>query len=68
MYRLKKVGKKERKFLGVCGGLSKYIDPELDPVIIRLLWVIFTLFSPFMLLVYFALGLVLKKEDEILKS
>ena len=68
MYRLKKVGKKERKFLGVCGGLSKYIDPELDPVIIRLLWVIFTLFSPFMLLVYFALGLVLKKEDEIIKN
>ncbi len=68
MYRLKKVGKKERKFLGVCGGLSKYIDPELDPVIIRLLWVIFTLFSPFMILVYFAMGLVLKKEDEILKS
>jgi phage shock protein C len=63
MYRLKKVGKKERRFLGVCGGISKYIDPELDPIIIRLLWTILTLFSPLMLLVYFALGLVLKKED-----
>jgi len=63
MYILKKVGKKERKFLGVCGGLSKYIDPEMDPVIIRLLWTILTLFSPLMIFVYFALGLVLKKED-----
>ena len=64
MYRLKKVGKKERKFLGVCGGISKYLDPEMDPVIIRILWVVLTLFSPAMLLFYFILGIALKTEEE----
>jgi len=63
MYRLKKVNRKEAKFLGVCGGLSKYIDPEMDPVIIRILWVILTCFSPILILVYFVLALVLKKEE-----
>jgi len=64
MYRLRKVTGKERKFLGVCAGISKYIDPELDPVVIRLLWVLITFFAaPFMILLYFILGIVLKPED-----
>lgn len=64
MYRLKRVGKKERRFLGVCGGLSKYIDRELDPVIIRILWVILSFFAPLMILLYFVLAIVLRSEDD----
>lgn len=64
MYRLRRVGREERKFLGVCGGISKYIDRELDPVIIRILWVVLTCFSPFMILLYFVLALVLRSEDD----
>jgi len=63
MYRLRKVSKNERILLGVCGGISKYIDPELDPVVIRILWVVLTLFSPVMLLLYFILGIALKPEN-----
>jgi phage shock protein C len=65
MYRLKKVSRKESKFLGVCGGISKYIDPEMDPVIIRIIWTMITFFAPpFMLLLYFILGITLKREDK----
>ena len=64
MYRLRRVGRKEARLLGVCGGISKYIDPEMDPVVIRILWIIITFFAlPFMVLLYFILGIVLKAED-----
>lgn len=26
---------RDKKIAGVCGGISQYINPELDPVIIR---------------------------------
>jgi len=66
MYRLRRVTGKERRFLGVCGGISKYMDPEMDPAIVRVLWTILTIFSPPpMILLYFILGFVLKKEDEV---
>lgn len=64
MYRLRRVGKKEAKLLGVCGGISKYIDPEMDPAVIRILWTIITFFAPpFMIVLYLILGLVLKVEE-----
>jgi phage shock protein C len=63
MYRLRKVNRKEARLLGVCGGISKYIDPEMDPAVVRILWTILTIFAPpFMILFYFILGLVLKTE------
>jgi len=64
MYRLKRVTRKEAKLLGVCGGISKYLDPEMDPVIVRIIWTLLTIFSPpFMILFYFILGFALKVED-----
>lgn len=50
---------KEKKIAGVCGGISQYINPELDPIIIRAAWLILTLFNPLMLFVYLILALVL---------
>ena len=70
MYRLRKVarGDKERRWLGVCGGISKYINPEMDPAIIRLLWLILTVFAaPPMIFLYLALAIVLKPEDYEIK-
>jgi phage shock protein PspC (stress-responsive transcriptional regulator) len=62
--RLRKVGKGERKIFGVCGGISRYLDPELDPIMIRLLWLTLTVFSPFMLLIYIAFAFILNTYDE----
>jgi phage shock protein C len=63
-HRVRRVTQKDAKLAGVCGGLSKYIDPEMDPFIIRLLWVLLTIFSGFvfMTFLYFVLALVLKVE------
>jgi phage shock protein C len=35
--------KKDRMIAGVCGGLGEYL--EVDPTIVRLLWVVVTLVS-----------------------
>jgi len=64
MYRLRKVNGKEKKIFGVCGGICKYIDPDVDPVSIRILWVILTIFAPPpMIILYLILAIVLKPED-----
>jgi len=55
----------DRVFAGVCGGISEYINPELDPLIIRLLWAIFSVFNPFLILVYFVLALVMPSAHAV---
>lgn len=65
MYRLRKVSREESKFLGVCGGISKYLDPEADPTIVRLIWAILSLLAPLMIVLYFILALVLKPENYV---
>ena len=69
MYRLRRVSGKESRFLGVCGGISKYIDPEMDPAVVRVIWTLLTVFNlPFMILLYFVLGIALKKECIAIKE
>jgi len=69
MYRLRKVTGKEKRIFGVCAGISKYIDPELDPVAIRILWVLLTIFAaPLMIIFYLILAIVLKPEDYEIKK
>jgi len=64
MYRLRKVTGKEKRIFGVCAGISKYIDPDIDPVGIRILWTILTIFAaPPMIILYLTLAIVLKPED-----
>jgi phage shock protein PspC (stress-responsive transcriptional regulator) len=50
----------DKKVAGVCGGLSHYINPELDPVIIRAIFMIMCLFNPLALIAYLVLALILK--------
>jgi len=61
MATLKKT--KKRVFAGVCGGIAKWIDPDINPVGIRLLWVILALFHPFfMTVLYLMLAATLRTE------
>ena len=64
MYRLRRVNRKEARIFGVCGGLAKYIDREMDPVIMRIIWVGLSLFQPFFVILYLILALVLKPEEK----
>lgn len=49
-----------RKLCGVCGGLAEYFD--IDPTIIRLIFVFLTLFGGGGLLIYLICALVIPKS------
>ncbi len=59
----------DRSICGVCGGLAKYL--ELDSALVRVLWVIITVFSGFVIgiVAYFVLCAIMPKEpiDDIQK-
>lgn len=63
--RVRRLRKPDSKLFGVCGGLSRYIDPEADPVIMRLIWVFLALFTGIfpVVFVYFITALVLQRDD-----
>ncbi len=61
MKRLIRV-KEGRMLGGVCGGIAKYLD--VDPVIIRILWVAFTLFFGVGLVVYVVAWILIPEEGE----
>ncbi|MGZ4846758.1 MAG: PspC domain-containing protein [Halobacteriota archaeon] len=61
MKRLVRI-KEGRMLGGVCGGIAKYLD--IDPVIIRILWVVFTLFFGVGLLVYVVAWILIPEEGE----
>ncbi len=50
----------DKKLCGVCGGLAAYFD--LDPVIVRLLWVLFSLCGGSGLIAYIAAALIMPKQ------
>ena len=50
----------DRKLCGVCGGFAEYFD--LDPTIIRLIFVFLTLFGGGGLLIYLICALVIPKS------
>ena len=54
---------KKRVIAGVCGGVAKFIDPEINPLGIRLLWFFLAIFHPiFMTLTYLFLAAILRTE------
>ena len=63
--RVRRTIGKQRRIFGVCGGLSRYIDPEADPVIMRLIWAFLALFSGVfpVVIIYLILSMVLKRDD-----
>lgn len=48
---------------GVCGGISEYLNPELDPVIVRLLWAVFSFYNPLLIGVYLVLVVVMPRPN-----
>ena len=56
--------KKNRFLFGVCGGIGEYYD--IDPTIIRLLWLFFILMGGSGILAYF-IAVLLIPEDKTLK-
>jgi phage shock protein C len=53
--------KRNGKICGVCGGIGEYLN--IDPVILRVLWLIFA-FSGIGLLAYFACAIVMPFADQ----
>jgi len=49
-----------RKLCGVCGGIAAYL--ELDPTVIRVVWVIGTLFAGAGILAYIACALIIPEQ------
>jgi phage shock protein C len=52
----------ENMVAGVIGGISNYVNPELDPVFFRLAFAWITFFNPYMILIYFGMALILPVE------
>jgi len=50
---------------GVCAGIAEYLD--IDPTVIRLIWVLFTFFVGSGVLVYIIACLIIPNENEIKK-
>lgn len=52
----------EKKVCGVCGGLAEYFD--VDPTLIRLIWVFLVLFAGCGILAYFVCAVVMPDKPE----
>jgi len=52
--------RRNRNLLGVCGGIGEYLD--VDPVIIRILWVIFTFMGGAGILAYIVCALIMSND------
>jgi phage shock protein C len=55
--------KKERMLGGVCGGLGEYLD--IDPTVIRLVWVVVTALSMGIGIVAYLLAWIIIPEEDM---
>ena len=58
--------RREKKLAGVCGGLATYLN--VDVSVIRLIWVLVTLFAGAGLLAYIVCALVIPEEPEAIEG
>ncbi len=49
----------DRVIAGVCAGISEYINPELDPVIIRVFTLVFGILNPIVWAFYLIFAIAL---------
>jgi len=54
-----------KKLAGVCGGIAEYLD--LDPTLIRLLWILFTACCGSGILVYIIAIFIMPNKSEVEK-
>ena len=55
----------DSKLFGVCGGIAEYF--EIDPTIVRLIWVLAIFCCGVGVLLYLACALVMPKKSEVVK-
>lgn len=48
---------------GVCAGVANYLNPEIDPVAVRVATVLLSFIIPVLPIVYLILALVIPSED-----
>ena len=61
--RLYRTEKNDAKIFGVCGGIAEYFD--VDPTLIRIIWVIMIFALGTGLLAYFICALCMPKKSDI---
>ena len=52
----------EKIIAGVLGGISNYLNPELDPIFARAIFLCFAFFNPALILIYFGLVFIIPAE------
>lgn len=58
----------EKIIAGVLGGISNYLNPELDPIIFRVIFLTIAIFNPAFILIYFGLVFIVPAEDKIVSN
>ena len=60
--------KKDRMVAGVCGGIAEYF--KIDPTIVRLLWVLVTIFSGFIfgIIAYIIAAIIIPDKELIISG
>ena len=53
----------DKKICGVCGGIAEYFD--MDPTVIRLIWVLAVLFAGCGILAYIIAAIIMPKKPTI---
>ncbi|WP_159519836.1 PspC domain-containing protein [Sunxiuqinia indica] len=53
----------DKRIAGVCGGFSEYINPELDPVIVRIIFAVLAFMNPLLIVAYLVLAIALPDPD-----
>ena len=62
MEEKKRLTRSDGKMIGgVCAGLAEYLD--IDPTIVRIVWVLMVLFAGFGILLYIILWLIMPKQQ-----
>ena len=52
-----------KKLCGVCGGIGEYLD--LDPTIVRILWIVFAFLGGSGLLAYIICAIIMPTQDQL---
>lgn len=55
----------DKKIAGICGGLAQYFD--VDPVIVRLCWVLFTLLGGAGIILYIIAWFIIPVEPQFIQ-
>lgn len=53
-----------KKLCGVCGGIAEYFN--VDPTLIRLLWIFLILFAGTGVLAYFVAAIIMPNKSEVM--